>query len=80
MRIYRLWLPIAHQLHTLFCECVAIPETSFIIKEWENARTARDYTMHFVVLPHEEDRGTIPCIQGIILRFSWYYTTATSTV
>ena len=49
-RIYRLWLHIAHQLHTLFCECVAIPETSFIIKELEIARTARDYTMHFVVL------------------------------
>ena len=40
----------ARQLHTLLCECVAIPDTSFIIKEWENARTARDYTMHFVVL------------------------------
>ena len=44
----------AHQLHTLLCECVAIPETSFIIKEWENAQTARDYTMHFVVLSYEQ--------------------------
>ena len=46
-RIYiRLWLHIAHQLYTLLCECFAMPETSFNIMEWENAR---DYTMHFVV-------------------------------
>ena len=44
-RIYRLWLHIARQLHTLLCECVrvAMSETSFITKEWENTRTARDY-------------------------------------
>ena len=59
-RIYRLWLLTAHQLHTLLCECVAISETSFIIKKWENARTARDYTMHFVVLSHEQGREIIP--------------------
>ena len=39
-RIYRLWLHIAH----FTCSCVAMPETSYIIKEWENSRTAQDYT------------------------------------
>ena len=68
-----IWLHIAHQLHALLCECVAIPETnsfitirSFIIKE---ARS-RDNTMMFLVLYHDnfhgiilhtEIRGIIPC-------------------
>ena len=71
----------ARQLHTLLCECVAIPKTSFI-RRWEDAPTARDYTMHFVVLSHEQGRGIIPWIQGmcIIPRFSWYYTMATCMV
>ena len=44
-----------------------------IMKEWENARTARDYTMHFAVLSHEKGRGIIPLIQGRIPRqLPWY--------
>ena len=55
---WRLWLHIARQLHTLLCECVAIPGTIFITnKEWENARNARHYTMHFVVLSHDPSRS-----------------------
>ena len=57
MRIYRLWLHIARQLYTLLSECVAMAETSFITKEWENARNALHQTMHFVVLSHEQGRG-----------------------
>ena len=30
MRIYRLWLHIAQQLHTLLCECVPMPETTVL--------------------------------------------------
>ena len=48
--------PTSHPL----VQICAIPENSFIIKEWENARTARDYTMHFVVLSYEQGRGIIP--------------------
>ena len=44
-------------IHTLLCECVVMPETSFITKEWENARNAPHYTMHFVVPSHEQGRG-----------------------
>ena len=51
-----------------------MPETSFItnFKEWENARNAPHYTMHFVVLSHEHDRDFNLWIQGIILWFSWF--------
>ena len=69
-----LWLHIARHLYTLLCECVAMPETSFITKEWENSRTAPHYTMHFVVLSHEQGRGINLWIQPW---FSWFHTTAT---
>ena len=53
----------AHQLHTLFCECVAIPDTSFIViipraRPRDNTINLRYNTMIFLVLYHGSCRGS----------------------
>ena len=58
-RIYRLWQHTAHQLHTLLCECVVIPETSFI-------RSGRMHELHGIIPRFSwyyttKFRGIIPC-------------------